>query len=202
MNLETMYLYYDKSGNIKSISPDPQDLSDEYTSVMFPLKEVEDFLLGKKNPFDFYIKPTKRVIGNEYKITRKHIVEANLAKTLDNYLTEVPTLPRSSDANILIQNFVDKKEIHVSLSVVLKVLRNEGNDEQQESVAAFFNAPVSSLFVTAKGNPYHLLHTITFSPNTLFEQEILVFKYNTDLSSSSVFTKKLISGYSYTIKRR
>jgi len=198
--LEMMYVYFDSNGDIKTISPDPVIVSDSYSVATFPLSEVKDILEGKKNPFDYYVKITKSVAGTLHKITRKQVLEVSYVRTLDNFLTEVKTMAKSADAFVLIENIVSEKKIKISLNDIVKVLLHEGNDKDQDTVNSFINHTSTSLFFTRKNDPYFLLHTLIFSPKELFEKSELFWDYNVDLSDSSVYTKKLLDGYSYRIK--
>jgi len=198
--LEMMYVYFDINGDIKTISPDPITMSDSYSSATFPLSEVEGFLLGKKNPFEFYIKSIKGITGIVYKITRKQVIDISLVRKLDNFLTEVKTMPKSSDAFLLIENISKEQKIKITINKVLSLLLNEGDDKDQEAITAFMNNPSSSIFFTKKGDPYFLLYTLTFSPKELFDKGELFWDYSVDLSNTSVYTKKIIEGYSYRIK--
>lgn len=195
-----MYVYFDANGDIKTISPDPIIVSKNYSAATFLLSEVEDFLVGKKNPFDYYIKSSKEITGNTYKITRKQVLEVSYIRTLDNFLTEVGTMKKSADAFILIENFTKEKKIKISLNSIVNMLLNEGEDKDQDAITAFINNSSSFLFFTKKNDPYFLLHTLIFSPRELFEKNKLVWDYTDDLSSSSVYTKKLLDGYSYRIR--
>lgn len=198
--LEMMYVCFDANGDIKTISPETVIVSESYSVRTFPLSEVEDFLTGKKNPFDYYVKISKSIAGKAYKITRKQVLEVNYVRTLDNFLTEVKTLPKSADAFVLIENLVKEKKIKISLNKIVKVLHEEGSDADQETVSSFINHSSTSLFFTRKGDPYFLLHTLIFSPRELFDKSELYWDYTVDLSSSSVYTKKLLDGYSYKVK--
>ena len=198
--LEMMYVYFDSNGDIKTISPDPVIVSDSYSVATFPLTEVKDILEGKKNPFDYYVKITKSVAGTLHKITRKQVLEVSYVRTLDNFLTEVRTMAKSTDAFVLIENIVSEKKIKISLNKVLRVLLEEGSDNDQETVTSFISNPSTALFFTRKNDPYFLLHTLMFSPKELFDKGELFWDYNVDLSDSSVYTKKILDGYSYRIK--
>ena len=198
--LEMMYVYFDKNGDIKTISPDPVLVSVDYSVATFPLAEVEGFLTGKKNPFDFYVKSAKGITGTTYKIIRKQSLEISLVRTLDNFLTEVKTMPKSSDAFLLIENIVKEKKIRIFLNKSVRNLLEEISDAEQETIDSFINYPSTSLFFTRKGDPYFLLHTLIFSPRELFEKGVLYWDYTVDLSDSSVYTKKILDGYSYRIK--
>lgn len=198
--LEMMYVYSDANGDIKAISPDPVIVSDSYSVAMFPLTEVKDILEGKKNPFDFYVKISKNIAGTTHKITRKQVLEISYIRTLDNFLTEVKTMSKSADAFVLIENFTKEKKIKISLNDIVKVLLHEGDDKDQEAVTSFINNTSTALFFTRKGDPYFLLHTLTFSPKELFDKGELYWDYNVDISDSSVYTKKILDKYSYRIK--
>ena len=200
--LEMMYVYFDSNGDIKTISPDPIIASETYSVATFPLSEVENFLTGKKNPFDFYVKSSKGIgiIGTTYKITRKQSLEINLIRTLDNFLTEVKTMSKSADAFLLIENMVKEKKIKISLNKSVRNLLEEISDTEQETIDSFINYPLASLFFTRKGDPYFLLYTLIFSPKELYEKRELYWDYTVDLSSSRAYTKKLLDGYSYRIK--
>ena len=195
-----MYLYFDLNGDIKTISPDPVIVSENYSVRTFPLSEVEDFLKGKKNPFDYYVKVSKNIGGQTYKITRKQALEINYVRTLDNFLTEIKTLPKSADAFVLIENLIKEKKIKISLNKIVRVILEEGSDADQETITSFINHSSATLFFTRKGDPYFLLHTLIFSPRELFEKGELFWDYTVDISDSSVYTKKILDGYSYRIK--
>lgn len=201
MKLEMMYVTFDVRGDIKSIAPTPAYTVDPaFTVITFPLSEVEDFLLAKKSTFDYYILRVRKVGGKEYKITRK-IDKVNYVRTLDNYLTEVKSMSRIRDAVISIENFIEKKQIKINLNPILKVMLEEGTDEEVENIEGFVNSSISSLFFTKKRDPYFLLHNLSFLPKDLFEQETLHYVYEADLSNASVYTRKVVEGYSYSTHR-
>ena len=199
--LVLMYVYFDSHGDIKAIAPDPvAELVDTYKMITVPLLEVEPFLLSKKNTFDYYVKEVVRVTDVTYKITRKEVLEVNRLRFTNSFLSEIPTYSRSKDANILIENCVSEKAIRITLNPYIKSLILDGTDDEKESVINMANTTSSSLFFTKKHDPYFLLHTMNFSPSILFNAEMLQLPYTGELSDTSVFTKKLIDGYSYLIK--
>lgn len=197
--LEMMYVYFDMNGDIKTISPDPVDLFGDYTATTAPLTEVEDFLLGKKNPFDYYVKVTKGIASSSYKITKKQALEATSIRTLDNFLTEVKTISKSANAFVLIENIIEEKKIKISLNSIVKVLLEEGTDKDHEIILSFISHPPAPLYFTRKDDPYFLLHTVIFSPRELYDSGELFYEYSIDLSNSSVYTKKIYNGYSYKV---
>ena len=201
MNLEMMYLTFDIRGEIKSIAPSPAYNQDPaFTVATFPLKEVEDFLLAKKSTFDYYIQRVRKVGGKEYKITRK-VSEVSYVRTLDNFLTEIKAMVRIRDAVIGVENFLEEKKIKLTVNPILKIMLEEGTDEEIDNIENFINAPVSYIFFTRKNDPYLHLHTISFLPKELFEKEELLFDYEADLSNASVYTRKVVEGYSYSTRR-
>lgn len=198
-----MYLYFDINGDIKSISPVPStDPNEPFDVATFPLPEVEQFLTAKKNPFDYLVKTTKRPGSIEHKIVRKKILEINYVRTLDNFLTEIETMDKSRNAIISIENLIDEKQIKISMGPMLKILQLDGTDSEQEAMTSFVNTPYVYLFFTKKHDPYFLKHTITFSPKILYEKGSISIKYTIDLNDVSVFTRKLIDGYNYSVRRK
>lgn len=202
MNLEMMYVTFDIRGEIKSISPSPSynTIDSSFTVATFPLKEVEDFLLAKKNTFDYYVQRVRKVGGKEYKITRK-ITEVSYVRTLDNFLTEIKPMARIMDAVIGVENFIEEKKIKLTMNPIIKIMLDEGTDDQIDSIENFVNAPVSHIFFTKKNDPYLHIHTLSFLPKDLFERETIYFDYQADLSNASVYTRKLVEGYSYSTRR-
>lgn len=198
--LVMMYVVFDKNGDIKSIGPTLPSEVEHYTTATFPLREVEEFLTGKKNPFDYYVKVTKNPIT--YKITRKAVSVVNYVRTLDHFLTEVPRLPKSSNASILIEAFIEDRKIKVSIGPSLRIMCDDPEtDEQEEIVNTFKSTPNIQLFFTNKGDPYHLLYTYNVLPKMLLNDGEMLEDCNVDLSNSSVYTKKIIDGYSYVIRK-
>ncbi len=196
-----MYVYFDKSGEIKSISPDPNPaFEDSYNVVTVPLKDVESFMLGKKNPFDYFVKSVIRLGTTSCKITRKQALETSYLRSVDSFLTELPAFDRSSEANILIENFVNNKKLKISLNPVIKGLLEDGTDIEIEKLTTLIDTPLIYLFFTRKKDPYFLIKTISISPKDLFDKLIIHLDYTDDLSNVSVFTKKIIDGYGYVTR--
>lgn len=202
MNLELMYVTFDVRGEIKSISPSPSynTVDAAFTVATFPLKEVEDFLTFKKNTFDYYIQRVRKVGGKEYKITRK-VSEVSYVRTLDNFLTEIKPMVRLQDAVVGIENFTEEKKIKLTVNPILKIMLDEGTDEEIDNIENFINSPLSYIFFTRKGDPYFHLYTLSFLPKDLFEKETLYFAYGVDLSNASAYTRKVVEGYSYSARR-
>jgi hypothetical protein len=196
--LELMYVTFDVRGEIKSIAPNPSyHLDKDFTVATFPLNDVEEFLDARKSPFDYYIQRVKKVGGREFKITRK-VSDLNYVRTLDNYLSEIKPMARFRDAVIGIENFINEKRIKLSLNPILKIMLDEGTDEEIDNIEKFISTSASSIFFTRKDDPYLHLATITFLPRILFEQEVLQYTYEADLSNASVYTRKIVEGYSYS----
>ena len=201
MTLEMMYVYFDKAGDIKCIAPESSDeLVSEFRFAMFPINDVEMFLTGKKNSFDYFVETIKRVVDVSYRITRKPVLELNQTRLVENYLVEIMPLPRSKDATILIENSLQEREITISLNPGVRSLLIDGTDAEQDVLRKLVNTQLSSLFFTRKHDPYFLITTISFSPKLLFSKSFIKIQYEDDLSSASLFTKRLLDGYSYSVK--
>jgi hypothetical protein len=199
-SLVMMYVYYDTQGNIKSITPVPDKLfEEEFQTATIPLSEVEIFLTGKRNPFDFVVKKINNGIASEFKIIRKDN-NISITRSLDNYLTVIDIENEAPIIDIVVRP-ADKK-IVIKLNNVFRELLTIGTEEEQNSVNEFLKNSDSSIYITKENDPYHLLHTITFSPRNLFDNSVLYFDYpvSINLSSCSGFTVKIINSYKFKVK--
>jgi hypothetical protein len=193
-----MYVYFDSQGNIKAISPDADSLSSSlYGSAMFPLVDVEPFLTAKMNTFDFYVKSTETFNKIEYKIVRKQQIKISNVRAADTYLTEITSNRVQKDTIILIENFISLKQLKITITPELRILKEEGSAEAQESIVNFINTAVATLFFTKKQDPYFLIQSFLFSPKTLFDEGSLTINYEKDLKNLSVFTRRIINRYTY-----
>lgn len=193
-----MYLYFDSMGEIKAITPSP-DFDNKFKMSTFPLSEVEGFLTGEKNPFEFFIKEIERAGKFTYKISRKES-KVPVVRSLSNYLTKVEPIGKSQPI-IRIINDVVRRGITVKIDSYFTDLLKHGSEEEIEMVNDFANAGPSTLYFTKRNNPYHFLHRVIFHPKDLCVNGSAFFEYNNvDLSQSSVYTKKIAKTYGYLIK--
>lgn len=198
-----MYVYFDINGDIKMISPDPVlENNGVYEVATFPISDVEGFLTSKKNSYDFFVKVIKRPTGPEYKILRKQALEINYTRTLDQFLTEITTLPKGGDATILIENYIEDRYIRFSLSPIIRIMRYEGTDDEQDTALGFINYPKMFFFFTKKHDPYYHIHSMEVVPRALFDEGEIIVSYKEDLSASSLYTKKIVDKYSYITKKK
>jgi hypothetical protein len=194
--LINMYVFYDEKGNIKAITPSLNDFSDETCSVTtFPLAEVEEFLLGKRNTSNYEVKKIKTFTGEKF-ILNKKIVEIVYTRTLDNYLTEVKNVVSSSTI-ISITNFKSSKMITVNVTENFRLLYKNRAYEDKDIIDDILRYNSTSIHFTEKHNPYYLWFSITFSPQELFEKGHLDFRYTDTIENASVYTKRIITEYSY-----
>jgi hypothetical protein len=202
VSLLLMYVYYDKNGDIKAITPSLDvSLSDQCAVATFPLTEVEAFLTGQKKTFDYTVKKIQRAVGESFKISRKEY-KINLARSLENYITQVSTA-RDEEPILTITAYLGSSTIKLEIDPLFKDLLDSGHDAE-EDVQNFINHPSSALYFTRKNNPYHLLHTLVYKPRVLLDSGSMIFelKDTIDLSNSSVYTKKIVASYGYKIRGR
>lgn len=195
--LPMMYVYFDEKGEMKAISPQLSSLDEGMHVASILLSEVEGFITGKKNTTEYSVRTIKNGGNTYHKITKKVPPVISHIRSLDNFLTEIHTMPRSKDAYVLIENNLKEKTIIIRLGGLIKILAAEGTDEEQEQIRLFSSHLSTTLYFTEEGNPYSLLYTLEFSPQKLFLSEELHFSYNIDLSKTSVYTKRLLDRYSY-----
>lgn len=194
--LINMYVFYDESGDIKAIAPSRNDFQDKTCSVaVFSLNDVEAFLKGKKNTFDYEVKKVRSFTGEKFILNRK-VVEVNYTRTLDNYLTEIgPAEPGVTIISII--NKKKSKVVSIELAADFRSLYANGSGEDKDIIEEILKISKTAVHLTAKHNPYHLLLSIPFSPKDLFEKGRLHFNYENDIEDASAYTKKIISGYGY-----
>lgn len=194
-----MYVFYDKNGDIKAIAPSLSDFNDKECSVAtMLLADVEMFLHGKRNPADYQIKKVKTLSGDKFTITKK-IIEVDYVRTLDNYLTEIG-LPIGGETIISIVNQKSNKVVLVEIAPEFRDIYTYGSGEQKDDVDDFLKLGKTSVHITKKHDPYHLLFSFSFTPNELFHKGKLYFNYEGECNNTSAYTKKIISGYGYKEK--
>jgi hypothetical protein len=196
-----MYVFFDRNGDIKAITPSLDDnLSTSFSTATFPLAEVEAFLTAERNTFDYYVKKIDKISGTTYKLIKKKS-DISYTRTLDSYLTKVEDAKRY-DNILLITNDVANKVVSVEIDKEFKTayVGQRGSEEQQETMDDFFSRGPSIVYLTKRNNPYHLLFSFSFTPRDLLGAEKLYFNYTGDYNEASVYTKKLITGYGYKEK--
>jgi hypothetical protein len=188
-----MHVYFDKVGNIKVISPTvDENISDlDYCKVSFT--EVENFLTGTANTYDFYVSNISKTNIPEYKITKKEIFDKIFLRTIDSYLTQVPQDNITHNAAIIIENFISNKKIRIIINGNF-IRLSKSNDIDLTSL---ITPDLIPLYFTKKNDPYFLLHKLMFSTETLFSKQALFFEYTCELNDVSVFMHKSTDNYYY-----
>ncbi len=196
-----MYVYFDRNGDIKAITPSPDNsIPSDCQMTTAPLSEVEEFLTGKFDPFDFLVERYERAGREKFKIVSKKR-QITIARSLDNYLT-----PIGYNSHIIpiikVRINVNKHIVVLDFDPLFTFDDNNEDAEENNIIQRFINHKSSSLYITQKNNPYHLLHTVTFSPSELFNNKTVSNEYPdyVDLSFASVYTKKIINSYDYKIE--
>lgn len=196
-----MYVYFDKNGDIKAITPTETEMySREFRHIMLPLEQIEDFITGKKNTFDYIIKTLRKVTGDTFKLTKK-FANVNITRSLDTYLTKVNT-HTSTEPVVKIISHISHKSITVELNKSFKEMYAEGTEEEVEKIEEFINSGMSTIYITEMNNPYNFYAKIDFVPRDLFEKLTIsvAVPENIDLRKSSAYTKRLVESYFYVIK--
>jgi hypothetical protein len=197
--LVLMYVFYDKNGDIKAITPSlDENFAITHSVATFPLSEVEGFLTAVKNTFDYRVKKVEKLSGITHKLIKKYSA-ISYTRTLDSYLTKVEPA-KITDNTITIVNDIVNKVISVKLAKEFKEMYENGTEEEQENVSDFLNKGPSTLYVTKRNNPYNKLFAVSFTPKMLFDAEKLYFNYTGEYNDVSIYTKKLITGYGYKEK--
>ena len=200
-SLILMYVFFDKNGDIKAITPHlDEGFSITFSAATFPLSEVEMFLTSEKNTFDFMVKKIEKISGTSYKIVKKQST-IKYTRTLDSYLTKVEDVERYKTILAIVNDNVHK-HVYLELDIEFKemYLKTLGTEEEQEITSNFFNGAPSAVYLTKKNNPYYLLFSFSFTPKDFLTSDRLYFNYEGEYNDSSAYTKKLINGYGYKEK--
>lgn len=198
-SLVLMYVFYDKNGDIKAITPSlDESFAITFSVATFPLSEVEGFLLAQKNTFEYKVKEVEKLAGITYRLVKKY-TGVNYTRTLDSYLTKVETTKNTYNTIVIVNDTVNK---HFSIQIAreFKEIYKHGSEEEQERVSDFLNKGPSIVYITKRNNPYHLLFSFVWTPKALFDAERLYFNYTGNYNDVSAYTKKLITGYEYKEK--
>jgi len=201
-SLILMYVFYDVNGDIKAITPAlDENFSAHFSVATFPLPLVEKFLTGVSNTFDYKVKKVEKSSGITYVLLKK-LVTINYTRSLDSYLTKVETTDTKEQyfSGIIITNNTENKVFSVRLSTDIKDMYKNGTEEEQERVSDFLNKGPSTVYITKRNNPYHLLFSFVLAPRALFDTERLYFNYTGSYTNVSAYTKKLVGGYEYKEK--
>lgn len=193
-----MYVFYDKNGDIKAITPIPdENYSVNFFMATFPLAEVEMFLTAQKNTFDYSVKSIEKLTGTTYALVAKKI-NINRTRALNTYLTKVDGIITEGNT-VIITNDTNKGRITVELNAILKKIYMQKHlpENQLDLFDDLLNSGTSTVYLTKRNNPYHLLFSFSFLPKSLFSVDKLYFSYNNSYTDTSVYTKKVLDGYGY-----
>lgn len=188
-----MHVYFDSQGNVLTISPTAiENQSNE--SIKLPILDLEDFLLGKKSTHNYIIKKIQKHNGEVYYKFIEKFSNTNITRSLDTYLIKV----EENKLDSIVQIITNPNTNIISISLNRNKIETLKEDEE---VLEFLESGPSYLYFTENNNPYYFKYSLTFLPPKLYNEERLELEYpkEIDLSSSSVYTKRLVSSYSYTI---
>lgn len=196
--LVMMYVFFDDQGDIKAITPTPEETYlTKFNVATFPLDDVKSFLTFEENTFNYFVRSRKKPTGTVYSIvSKKH--EIDYTRTSSSYLTEVQ--PTNKDSIICITHHPLKKSFTVSLDAKFKKMYLRENDPEDTfpSLTKFFASGPCSVYITKKHNPYCMLWSFRFLPSALLSEDSLNFTYSGVYNNVSVYTKKIITGYGYS----
>lgn len=196
-SLVLMYVYFDVNGDIKAITPSlDEGLARTCRVSTFPLDQVEPFLKGQKNTFDYKVKSVEKDDSISYMLTQK--IQVTYARSLDNYLTQIST--ELENPIISLTHYISEKLFILRISKAFKRMEGEGTPMQQEDVEDFLRKGQTTIYITRKNNPYEMFYSISFLPKVLFENGEISYTYRGEFYNTSAYTKKIVNGYRYTEK--
>ena len=73
--LVLMYVFYDKNGDIKAITPIlDENFSINFSSATFPLAEVEMFLTAQSSTFDYQVNKLTKFLAQPIRLLRNKLM--------------------------------------------------------------------------------------------------------------------------------
>ena len=110
---QRMHVYFDEPGNIKCITPVPDETyHDSYLHTTLPVAEVYKFITGELATNKYKVQKKKGTV-NEYVIV-KRVSEYNFVRSLSRFLTEVEL---GYDAKHEIEIVVDSKKSSITFRI-------------------------------------------------------------------------------------
>jgi hypothetical protein len=179
------YVYYDESGNIKTIS-NQNTASGNYIEV--EKTEVEDILSGKE-PHNAYV-VLYDTLDKKYKLMHKNINQRSWVSILDS----IYQIPLEANENYDIKIAQNNKEYYweVSLSEELRKNVTPGSAEH----SGFIN-----FSITRKDDPHELYQMLRVKFQDLLINSSVKINYlfpeSIDISNMSVYTMKKFENYHY-----
>jgi hypothetical protein len=188
-----MYVYFDSNGDIKAITPDVNlTLESKFSVTILPSTDLEKFILGKANPFNYTVRKSNTPMGVSYRIVSKNFV-VNQVRTDNSFLTKVEENTPDRVVSILIINDTNTKKVTVEATDFFMRLFDNDEDINNESI----QDRMIRFYLTKYNNPYYLLQKFEVNTSELYQKEKLYFPYEEYYTNTSVYTKKIINGYKF-----
>lgn len=196
-----MYVYFDKNGEIKSVSPVPiVEFTGIYSVHILPLGSVHPFLVGEQNIDDYHVKESIQFANSVFTIVKKEPIKIDRLRYINNSFVKITEYTQPDYTTILVENCVIDKIIRVTLHPDIILAKSDSDNVLYADACTVLSVKRSELYFTKKCDPHFLLHTVSFSPAELFLNTDIYFPYDCELKNTSLFTKPLIDGYRYLNK--
>lgn len=188
------FVYYNKDMQVICISPQQQDEFKHFGYAIFKLADVDDFLSGRKNLNDYVLIQDHDDLNNFSFIERKEEIKQIIQ--VNSFLFEIEG--EDSEAHVTVEHNLEDKFIIFSISEKLRSKFREQADYVQIEEVSLEGVQELEFFFTKKGDPGFLIHAISVPVFRLVNGNFYA-EYETDLSNTSLFTKKVLNKYSYVV---
>ena len=184
-----MFVYFDDSGNIKSITPESNQDLGEYRTAKFESTEVRDFLTGAKNIHRYAVIEDSET--NTLKFVSKH-TDKDSIKTVNRHLTEV-TEEFGDDHDIMIEHDVRRKHIRVTMSGTTTPEKTKSNKSLVSNISYF------RFYFTLYGDPNMLICSFDVPVKEIIDHDVFINleHHGDELNNATLFTKKILGKYHY-----
>lgn len=192
-----MFVYFNESNNAVAICGFINDEEYEgFKRAVFPLKEVKEFVTGKKN-LNSYILIQDKTDPSKYELKKKH-VEIDNVKVLDRFITEVKEA-KPDKFQLVIHNKINEHQVVVHIESSLRQQMLRYNNELKAEQVSLNGIPFLYLYFTVKDDPSYLVASFKIPTSNLLAEQMLFIDHEYDLSNTSLFTKKIFKTYFYEV---
>ena len=189
------YVYFNDNNGIVCLSPEEDTSLEHFQYTKMPLSEVEDFIIGTKNPTQHVVEQDSKD-PTKYSIVPK-VVEINYLRRLDRFLSEV-TQENEESPHLIIENNIGERCLKFTLDNEIRMRLSEQGTVAPENITINGVGTLDFHF-TVKSDPSFLIETITIPTNLLVGHPSYYVNYTQDLSFASLFTRKVFKNYTYIV---
>lgn len=189
---EKRYIRFDlETRNILGIDRNQPALTETYFEINY--KDVEDFILNKKNPVHYYIDKDIKQSKYSIKIKRTDIA----VRLIDDRLFKIPKL---ETGDVIVENNIKEQKMIVKLDETFRAYLMKKYKLTNETTVNNINIEGQQFldFILCYDNdPHNLIEYARIPVLYLLMNKEAVASYNTKHTDHCVYTKRIYDDYCY-----